>query len=226
MRSEVLVFDVNETLLDLEALTPLFVRVFADRQAMRQWFAELILYSQTLTLCGDYLPFGKLAVEVLHMVARIRGLSLTAGDITEFRDRMAALPAHQDALPALEKLSAAGFRMVTLTNSSAQAGQQTLAQSGLAHFFDKQFSVEEVSRFKPAAENYANVARALGKEPGSLRLIAAHTWDILGAMACGWKGALVARPGNAVLEIGPQPDVVEKDLLAVAQRIITIERAG
>ena len=41
----VIVFDVNETLLDIEILNPFFERIFGDARVMRQWFAELIVYS-------------------------------------------------------------------------------------------------------------------------------------------------------------------------------------
>ena len=44
----VIVFDVNETLLDLDALRPTFDRIFNDPAAMRLWFADLILYSDQL----------------------------------------------------------------------------------------------------------------------------------------------------------------------------------
>jgi hypothetical protein len=36
-----IVFDVNETLLDLETMVPIFERIFGDRSAMRLWFANL-----------------------------------------------------------------------------------------------------------------------------------------------------------------------------------------
>ena len=39
-----IVFDVNETLLDLESLAPTFERIFGERSALRSWFAQLILY--------------------------------------------------------------------------------------------------------------------------------------------------------------------------------------
>lgn len=47
-----IVFDVNETLLDLESMQPVFTRIFADKSAMRLWFANLILYSAALTVSG------------------------------------------------------------------------------------------------------------------------------------------------------------------------------
>ena len=46
----IIVFDVNETLLDLDSLHPTFDRVFHDPAALRLWFAHLITYSEALTL--------------------------------------------------------------------------------------------------------------------------------------------------------------------------------
>jgi hypothetical protein len=49
-----IVFDVNETLLDLTTLEPTFERIFGDKGAMRLWFANLIMYSSALTVAGCY----------------------------------------------------------------------------------------------------------------------------------------------------------------------------
>lgn len=222
-RKRVIVFDVNETLLDIETLNPFFEHTFGDARVMRQWFAELIIYSQAMTLSGRYTPFGQLAVAVLKMVAQIRSVTLQAAKVDTFKDHMGRLPAHDDAAPALEMLRDAGFRMMTLTNSAPDAGTAVLEKAGLARYFEKQFSVDAVQRFKPAAETYQSVASALDTDANSLRLVAAHTWDTQGATAAGWKAALVSRPGNAALPVGDQPDIIEKDLLAVAKRIISID---
>jgi hypothetical protein len=40
-----IVFDVNETLLDLETMEPTFQRIFGEKSAMRLWFANFIMYS-------------------------------------------------------------------------------------------------------------------------------------------------------------------------------------
>lgn len=172
-------------------------------------------------MSGGYTQFGQLAVAVLTMIAQIRGISLQTGDVEDFKDHMRRLPAHQDAAPALEMLRDAGFRMVTLTNSAPAAGTDVLEKAGLARYFEKQFSVDAVKRFKPSVETYRSVASTLGADASSLRLVAAHTWDTLAATAAGWKAALLTRPGNAPLPFGDQPDIIEKDLLAVAKRIIS-----
>jgi 2-haloacid dehalogenase len=223
-RGRTLVFDVNETLLDIEVLNPFFERVFSDARVMRQWFAELILYSEALTLSGDYTGFGTLAVAVLQMVAKFRQIELKESDVEEFKSTMGKMPPHREVPDALETLASAGFRMVTLTNSAGEAGKASLVQAGLYDFFDHTFSVDEVAKFKPAREVYAYVARTLSTQPSELRLIAAHTWDTLGALAAGYSAALVARPGNAPLALGAQPDIVEADLLQTARRIIDVDR--
>ena len=51
-RPSVLVFDVNETLIDFESMDPLFEKIFGDRRVMREWLSQLIMYSMTITLSG------------------------------------------------------------------------------------------------------------------------------------------------------------------------------
>ena len=61
----VLVFDVNETLIDIESMAPVFERIFGDPQAMREWFGQLVMYSMTATLSGHYVDFFTLGQGVL-----------------------------------------------------------------------------------------------------------------------------------------------------------------
>ena len=92
----VLVFDVNETLLDLETLRPTFDRLFDDPAAMRLWFAGLITYSEALTLAGVYVPFTDIGGAVLRMFAATRGISLRDDDIVELTHRFASMPSHPE----------------------------------------------------------------------------------------------------------------------------------
>src|SRR5689334_19492273 len=116
----VIVFDVNETLLDIESLTPTFERIFGDRLALRRWFAELILYSEALTLAGIYVPFTDIGGAVLKMLATTCGIAISAADRAELTEKFASMPAHPDVPDALLKLKRAGFRLCTLTNNTAE----------------------------------------------------------------------------------------------------------
>ena len=64
----VCVFDVNETLLDIESIAPLFQRLFGDRKVVREWFNQLILYSGAITLSGPYATFFTLGQGVMKML--------------------------------------------------------------------------------------------------------------------------------------------------------------
>jgi 2-haloacid dehalogenase len=71
-----IVFDVNETLLDLETMEPIFERIFGDRSAMRLWFANLIMYSAALIVAGCYVPFTDIGAAVMKMLADTRGIKI------------------------------------------------------------------------------------------------------------------------------------------------------
>ncbi len=219
----ILVFDVNETLLDIDTLAPLFARLFGHERILREWFAQLVLYSQAMTLSGLYTPFGELGVGALQMTADIHGVTLTQDDIDEFKQRMSEMPAHPDAVPALTKLRDAGFRLVTLTNSASSDSPTALEKAGLSEFFEQSFSVESVEKFKPAPETYQMVAKECSVEMSKLCLVACHLWDTLGAQAAGCQGAFLTRPYNAMLPAAkvPIPDFMASDLVTLADQIIS-----
>jgi 2-haloacid dehalogenase len=108
----IIVFDVNETLLDLEAIRPVFDRIFDDPAAMRLWFADLIAYSEALTLAGVYVPFTDIGAAVLRMLAATRGITVSDADGAELTDRFSvdetvrrhkpAPEAHHSVAAALE----------------------------------------------------------------------------------------------------------------------------
>lgn len=218
----IMVFDVNETLLDITTLEPLFKRVFADAAVLREWFAQLILYSQTMTLSGLYTPFGALAIGTLRMVATSRGVEVDDDDIKELKERMGTMPAHPDVVPALMNLRDAGFRLVTLTNSASATSPSPLDNAGLSQFFEHSFSVEAVRKFKPAPETYRHVAQAMHVGMSDLCLVACHLWDTVGAQAAGCSGALVTRPHNALLPAADvlQPDITASNMNDLADQII------
>lgn len=225
-KPSVLVFDVNETLLDIETLEPLFLRVFGDAAALRDWFAQLVMHSQSATLSGFYVPFGALGAGVLRMLGEVRGAPVSDADAAELKARTLAMPAHADVLPAFERLRAAGFRLVTLTNSAPDPEVNPVERSGIGRFVERQFSVDAVRRFKPAPEVYRQVSDAMALPPDSFCLVAAHGWDTMGAQSQGWAGALVARPGNAALPAPglPVPDLVAPDMGTLAEAMIAAWR--
>ncbi|MHA1559136.1 MAG: hypothetical protein ACTSWI_00460 [Alphaproteobacteria bacterium] len=74
-----IVFDVNETLLDLAAMDPIFERHFGDASVRREWFSQVLMTTLTMTLVGDYANFAKVGEAALLMVGERRGISTISG---------------------------------------------------------------------------------------------------------------------------------------------------
>jgi 2-haloacid dehalogenase len=218
----VLIFDVNETLLDIESLDLHFERIFGDAQVLREWFGQLVMYSMVLTLSGHYADFATLGRAVMRMTAEIRRVTVTDDDLRSFADGMETMPAHPDAADGLAALREHGYRLVTLTNSPPKPdGRTPLHNAGLGDYFERQFSVDPHRVFKPSPQLYTNAADELCVPTSDCMVVAAHAWDLIGAQATGMSGALITRPGNAALPLDeiPEPTVVATDIRELGERL-------
>jgi 2-haloacid dehalogenase len=215
-----IVFDVNETVLDLATMEPIFGRIFGEKGAMRLWFANLILYSAALTVAGRYVPFTDIASAVMKMMADTRHIEIDDRDKRELTENFSTMPPYPEVPAALRKLRDAGFRLFTLTDNLLEVQTRQLEHAGIVDLFERRFSADGVKRHKPSRQAYAYVERELAVEPARLCLIACHTWDTLGAVAAGWEAALIKRVGNDVLEVGPQPQIVGDDLNDVVDQLV------
>ena len=223
MSLTVLIFDVNETLLDLKALDPIFERRFGDAAVRREWFGQMLQSAFLGTITGAYADFGVVGGAALRMVAARRGVQLDPEAGPEIRAAMRQLPPHPEVRESLEWLRGAGFRMASLTNSTAEVGTAQLTNAGLADLFEQILSADSAQRLKPAPEPYRMAAARLGVPIGELRLVAAHAWDVAGAMRAGCRAAFIGRPGQVLDPLAPAPDITGPDLTTVAQRIIEVD---
>jgi 2-haloacid dehalogenase len=220
-----IVFDVNETLLDLQTMEPMFERIFGEREAMRLWFANLIMYSAALTVAGCYVPFTDIGAAVMKMLADTRGIKIGDADKKELTDKFSTMPPYPEVPGALRKLREAGFRLFTLTDNLLEVQTRQLERGGIVDLFERCFSADGVKHHKPSRHVYAYFERELVVEPSQVCMVACHTWDTLGAVAAGWEAALIKRVGNDVLGVGPQPHIVGNDLNDVADQLIARHKA-
>jgi 2-haloacid dehalogenase len=218
--AQVIVFDVNETLLDLKALDPVFAKIFGDAASKREWLQQLLQSAMMRTITGPYLDFGAIGMGALDMVAARRSTTVTDADRQLLRDGMQQLPPHPEVRVALESLRDAGLRLATLTNSTEAFGHAQLTNAGLRDLFERALSADFVQRLKPAPEPYQMAAEQLGVAIGKIRLVAAHSWDVAGALQAGCAAAFVARPGQVLDPLVSRPDVVGRDLADVAAQIL------
>ncbi|HKH10212.1 MAG TPA: haloacid dehalogenase type II [Rubrobacter sp.] len=221
--ARVCVFDVNETLLDLAALDPLFERAFGDAGVRRAWFLQVLQSAFLATITGAYSDFGTVGGAALQMTAEREGVRLSEEDRRDILGGMRELPPHPEVPAALDLLRDAGLRLAALTNNTAEVAEAQLENAGLSDRFEEILSADTVRRLKPAPEPYRAAAGALGVETSGVRLIAAHAWDVAGALRAGCAAAFVARPGMVLDPLVEPPDVVGADLSEVAASIIAAE---
>jgi 2-haloacid dehalogenase len=216
----VLAFDVNETLLDLAALDSVFDAVLGDAALRPQWFSAMLQLSFVGGLTGSYVDFTTAQRAALRMTAARAGRTVTDDDVDEVVGGMSRLPAHDEVPAALARLRSAGFRLTALTNSVLDVARAQLTHAGLIGLFDAVHSADEVRALKPAPAPYQMVAARNGVAVGDVCLIAAHAWDVSGALAAGCHAAFVARAGVVPSPLGPQPDLIGADLTEVASAVM------
>lgn len=215
----VLLFDVNETLLDLAPLKRRISDILIDPGKAELWFATMLQHSLAMTVAGQYAAFQDIGAAVLRMLARNGDMAMSEADAKEVLSVMRELTPHPDVAPALKRLKASGLRLAALTNSSQAGVAAQMENSGLAEFFERQLSVESVGKFKPHAEVYAWAAREMGVRPDECMLVAAHGWDVAGAKWAGMRAAFIAREGQQKFPLAPEPDVDVADMAAFADEL-------
>ncbi|WP_423823889.1 haloacid dehalogenase type II [Salinisphaera sp. SPP-AMP-43] len=218
-----LVFDVNETLLDLSALDPVFTDLFGSADTRTQWFASVLHWSTITTLTGRFIDFSTLAGHCLDQLGERHGRPLSDEQRQRVFDTVATLAPHDDVVDALSRLRDAGFRLTALTNSAQATVDAQFANSGLTSLFDHVLSVEAAGCYKPHPNAYAVATGTLAARPHDLRLIACHDWDVTGALRAGLKAAFVARGDTSINAAGERPDIVGDGLNAVAEHIIATD---
>ncbi len=220
----IIAFDVNETLLDLRSLDPYFEELLGSAALRPQWFAQMLQLSFVGGLTGHYVDFTTAQKAALRMVVARQGKSVSDQVVDALVEQMTLLPPHREVPNALAELAATELTVVALVNSVQSVGESQLVNAGVRHHFDRVISADSVRSLKPAPKPYLAVASAYGTDVSEVRVVAAHSWDVTGALSAGCRAAFVARPGMVLSPIGPRPDIVAKDIADVVKQIKTVDK--
>jgi len=221
--SRVIVFDLMGTLLDLQSLDTYFERFFDNAAVRKEWFMQTLQLAMAAMLTNAYEDFGVQTDTSLEITARRYKVSMLGEEKNLILGTLRKLRPFPDVSKSLQSMRAAGLRLAVLTNSTAQVVEAQLAHAGLQGHFEQVISSDEIQCFKPAPEVYHLAAKRLGVEPGQIRLVSAHDWDVTGALRAGCAASFVARPGQVMNPFGPQPDVKGTDMVEVAEKILTAD---
>jgi len=221
-RPKLLIFDVNETMLDLGKLQRAVNQEFKSETAFKQWFSLLLQYSLVDTVTGNYHNFGQIGDAALDMLAQALGQpARPAARKKELLVLITELPPHPDIIPGLTALQQAGFRMVTLTNSPDATVQKQMAYAGLTGYFEQLLSIDSLKRYKPHPDTYRTTCERLQVAPAQTMLVAAHGWDTAGAQLAGLQAAFIARPGQQTYPLAPTPTLTGPTLPDIARQLLS-----
>lgn len=222
-RPKVLFFDVNETLLDLGPLKKSVAAALGGKEDLVSlWFTTMLQYSLVMTTGNRYEDFGDIGAATLRMVAANNSIDLDEKEAKNAISPIKSLPPHPEVKQALEDLRTENFKLVSLTNSSNEAVRTQFENAGLTDLFDEMLSIEDIGKFKPHQDTYNWASRKMGIKPEECMLIAAHGWDVAGALWANWRAAFIIRPGKQLFPLAPSPEIIETNLEKVAGKIIKL----
>lgn len=225
-RPKVLFFDVNETLLDLTAMKKSVGKALGNRtDLLPLWFTTMLQYSLVATVGRRYEDFGVIGAAALRMVAANNGIHLSEKEALDaILNPIRSLPPHPEVKDALLKLKDDGYKLVSFTNSSYKGVETQFKNAGLIDLFHDRLSIEDLGKFKPDADAYDWAARKMNIRPEECFMIAAHGWDIAGAVWAGWRTAFISRPGHQLYPLAPQPEMIAPNLTLISQQLISMKK--
>jgi 2-haloacid dehalogenase len=213
-------FDMNETLLDLSPLKENFGKHFEDKYVLNYWFAKLLHSSTVIGGMGEYADFGKLSEAALESVFLESDKELTEEIKADILGSFRKLPAYNDVPEALNLLRANDIKIISVTNSSYKMLKEQLTHSGLIDLFDSYYSVDSVQKYKPFKDIYTYVLKEEKINAHETVMVATHDWDLFGAKKTGLITAYIKRKEDQYNPYYLKPDMSNSDLVKLVEEII------
>lgn len=220
IKPKLLIFDVNETLLDMTPLRESVNEALSEIRGFDIWFPSLLQYSLVETITNNYYDFSEIAEATLKMTATSLGVELTEKQLKKTLSPITELTAYPEVEKSLEILKKNGFKLVALSNGKPKVLKEQLRFAKIDQFFDEVISVEEVKSYKPHASTYHYAYLTLNILPEDTMLIAAHGWDIAGAKRAGIQAAFLSRPGKSLYPLALEPEVMASSLEELTKLLV------
>ena len=218
-KPKVLLFSVNDTLLDMAEVKKRVNRMLDSKRAYSLWLEVLLHYTLVENSTGQYHDFESIARAALDQAAQTVGVTTNDEMKEEVLHVMKHLPLRDGVQKGLSQLHDLGFRLVVFTNTPEQIIRERMEPTGLISYFETILSVDELKKFKPAKECYSWAAEKLHIEPSEAILVTAHGWDICGALNAGMEAAFITHDGATKYPFSREPDFTAPDLIALAAQL-------
>lgn len=217
-KPKVLFFDINETVLNMTPLKTEINNLFGQ-EIFDLWFTRLLHASLVVTMTGTFESFDQLAATTLKQVSTIKAVDLADDVFDRLIGTLASLSPYSDVADNLEILRRKGYKIAALSNSSKDLLEKQLKNARLDHLFDEQISVESFRKYKPHRQVYQEAAELLNTKAEECLLVAAHDWDVLGALCSGLRAVFVKRAGGGTYSFSAKPEMEFDNFFSLAKQL-------
>ena len=224
---QALTFDLFGTVLDLAGSHMPNIKQFlaaknatvSPQEFWNQWRARQRIeqYQDTIMMLG-HSGYLETARRAFVYTLGLNAIEASATEVQTFMQSWQDLSPFPEVHPALERLQNR-YRLVALSNGEPEFLQH-LVENRIQWPFDAIISVETVGAFKPHPAVYRRAATILGLEVGECLMVSANSFDVVGARACGYRGAFVNRLGLPYEDTIYQPDVIVADFTQLANTLL------
>lgn len=216
-----LIFDVIETIFSLDPLVASFHKHGLPGYAKDLFFSQLLRDAFAVSATGEFKPFTEMARGTLEVVMANLEVCDEPEEVTDILAEFGRLPAHKDVLHALKVAKETGAKVLFLTNGSQANTEQLITQNGLSDWVGAIMSIETISTWKPSKIVYQEAIKKMGGELGSSTMIAAHAWDVQGAMAAGLRAGWIRRQDMICHPAMARPHFQGSDLVDLVRSVST-----
>lgn len=218
-RPRVVLLDVFETMLQVDALGSRFVDVGRPAAEWELFFARIQRDGMALTLAGGVRPFAEVARAALRTTC---GHQLSEDALDHVLAGFAELPPHPDVEPALLALVRARVPAYAFTHGPATVACNALDRAGLRTYLRGLLSTEEIRAFKPPPRAYHWACQQIAAPAERVAMVAVHSWEVHGAVRAGLVGALATRLEGAVPDVVARPHVTAERLDELVDRLLAL----
>lgn len=213
-------FDMIGTCFSLAKPRQRLTELGAPANALELWFAQTLRDAFSLSHAGGYQPLKQMLEAELPRTLAQLGVETDSAQRSQVVSAFAELDLQPDALDTFEQLVNADWRLVALTNGSLDSTRKLLSRSDALQYFTEVHSCDEIQIIKPHPKVYALVQQ---NDSDATWMIAAHAWDIAGAVRASLKTAFITSGEGSYLSTYPDPTITAPSLAAAAAQILKHE---
>jgi 2-haloacid dehalogenase len=209
------IFDPNSILPRVEEVAPGRAMEFT-----KAWRGKQFEYGFIRSITGRHADFFEVTGDALDYTAAAMQVNLDEKARTRLLNAYLTLKPWPDAQPALERLKAAGVRIITIANFSPMMLRANADNAGITAHFDVLLSTARNGTYKPSAEAYALGMRELGLKKEEIAFAAFGGWDAYGAKNFGYPTYWVNRFHLPPEQLGSPPDGTSHDLSGLLEFVL------